>query len=192
MAPRENRGQQAAVSATDVHDNRACVEIEGGDNGTLGTASEMLVIASLKSFARMVVATQVFEESLAPQHRNSRFAGPDRLGQRAPVLAVLRRPVEQCCSRHRCRRVGTQGVRERVESVGAVPCWRNTPRLISARSSRLHRIGVRADAARQSSAVSGPAASASAMPSSAAASIACDIQPARISSSIATGAGASL
>ena len=63
--------------------------------------------------------------------------------------AMLRRSVEQRRPGHRYRRVGTQGFRESIESVFAVAVSAEHAAADQRPHQALHRIGVRADAARQ-------------------------------------------
>jgi hypothetical protein len=107
------------VPAADV-DNRAVpAEVVGGDHGCdreLGSARHGLI----EDFAEFRFGGQVVEGRFAAQFGDDGPASANRIGEVAPMLAVLGGTQPAGPPDHRYLRVSTQGVRQRGEVVAAV------------------------------------------------------------------------
>ncbi len=196
----QDRGQQAALPAAHVDDGGSGAQdldvpkvIAGDDrrDREFRSACHGLV----EDFTEFGLVRQVVEGRFAAQRGDNGPAGADRFAEVAPMLPVLGRSHPPRPARHRYVGVATKSVSQRGEVVAALTTPTENAAGYQRPQQATDRVGVGVDRGRQlvgRNTPLGPLASASAMPRSAAAVIAC---AAHISTTISintTGAGAML
>lgn len=170
---RQDRGQQPAMSATDVDvdDGPSAAEVIGGDHRR-DRQFRRTCHGLVEDFGERRFAGEIVEERFAVQCRDNRVAAAHRIRQPTPVVSMSRSAHKSSHPGQRHVSIAAKSFRQRGQCVAAVAALPEDAAPDQGTSSRLTASTSAPTAAASSSAFRGPLASTSTIPRSAATVIA--------------------